>query len=180
MTTHVRAIIQEWLAHILGLFGTDITNIKLGLDEENTKTLFVFVGTFIGELVNLEWPHELDATIITTLIRTNKRLLRNIHAWVIWVETTFLGINSSMLYMDDYDSYLILRNMATIVLITPTTVAPLQIQIPPTPTYSQYIPPTSFMPNVKFYVNITLCSMVMEHLGLSSREVSCQLHSLMA
>ena len=150
--THTRAISQTWLTHILDLFGTDTLNIKLGLTEENTLTLFDFVGTPIDELLDMEWPHVTDDTKVMTLNRADKRLLRNVHAWIIWVQSTFPGINFSTLDMDDYDNYLMLRNMAPAIPTTPASVAPLQIQIPSTPTNSQYLPPASFMPNVKLDV----------------------------
>src|SRR5688500_13597860 len=128
---HTRANSQQWLTHILDLFSTDTLNIKLGLTEENTITLFDFIGTPINELVDMEWPHELDTSRIDTLNRADKRLLRYVHAWVIWVQTTFPGINFSKLTMDNYDSYLMLRNMAPVIPTPPAPVAPLQIQISP-------------------------------------------------
>ena len=150
--THTRAISHDWLLHILGLFGTDTSNILLGLIHEKTKTLVDFIGTPIDELVDMEWPHQDDATRIMTLTRAEKRLLRNVHAWMIWVHTTFPRIDYSTLDMDDYDQFLMLRNMAPVLPAVTTPVAPLQIQIPSTPTQSQYLPPASFMPNVKLDV----------------------------
>src|SRR6476660_6568846 len=151
--THTRAISHDWLLHILGLFGTDTTNIMLGLKEDGIKTLFDFVGSPADELVDMEWPHEDDDTKVMKLTRADKRLLRNMHSWIIWVESTFPGINYSTLDMDDYEQFLMLRNMATVMPTLPTpTAAPLQIQIPPTPTQSQYLPTASFMPNVKLDV----------------------------
>lgn len=143
-----RAFSQTWLTHILDLFGTDTLNIKLGLMEESTFTLVNFIGPLADELGDMEWPHESDDSKTKPLNRAEKRLLRNIHAWVIWVQTIFLGINFFMLDMDDYSSYLMLRNMTPVAPPTPAPAAPLQIQIPPTPAQSRYLPPASFMPNV--------------------------------
>ena len=84
--THTRAISHDWLLHILQLFGTDATNIKLGLQEEGIKTLLDFVGTPAHELVDMEWPHDTDDTKVNTLTRADKRVLKNMHAWMIWVE----------------------------------------------------------------------------------------------
>ena len=129
--THTRAISHDWLLHILGLFGTDTTNIKLGLKEDGIKTLFDFVGSPADELVDMEWPHDTDDTKVMKLTRADKRLLRSMHSWIIWVETTFPGIDYSTLDMDDYDNFLMLRNMAPVMPTLPTpTAAPLQIQIP--------------------------------------------------
>ena len=78
--THTRAISHDWLFHILGLFGTDTTNIKLGLKEDGIKTLFDFVDTPVDEVVDMEWPHETDDTKIMKLTRADKSLLRNMHS----------------------------------------------------------------------------------------------------
>ena len=101
----------------------------------------------------MEWPHETDDTKVMKLNRADKRLLRNMHSWIIWVESTFPVIDYSTLDMDDYDNFLMLRNMAPVMPTLPTpTAAPLQIQIPSTPAQSQYLPPASFMPNIKLDV----------------------------
>ena len=104
--THTRAISHDWLIHILGPFGTEATNIQLGLKEDGIKTLLDFIGTPAEELVDMEWPHDLDDTKVMTLTRADKRLLKNMHAWMIWVESTFPGMDFSTLDMDDFDSFL--------------------------------------------------------------------------
>ena len=149
--THTWAISHSWLIHILGLFGIEATNIQLGLKEDGIKTLLDFIGTPAEELVDMEWPHELEDTRVMTLTRADKRLLKNMHTWMIWVESTFPSIDFSTLDMDDFDSFLMIGNMAPSATPAPTT-APLQIQIPSTTTQSQYLPPASFMPNVKLDV----------------------------
>src|SRR5687768_10585120 len=108
--THTRAISQIWLTHILDLFGIDALNIKLGLIGENTLTLDDFIVTSIDEFVDMKCPHETDDTKVRTLDRAAKRLLRNVHTWLIWVQTTFPRTNFFMLNMGDCDTYLMLRN----------------------------------------------------------------------
>lgn len=114
--------------------------------------------TLVDELMNMEWPHETDDIMVTRSNRADKKLLKNMHAWVVWVESIFPGINFTILDVNDFDSFLMIRNM-TPVTMSPTApeapVAPaapaatLQIEILPILSQSQYLPPASFMPNVK-------------------------------
>ena len=151
---HTRAVSYEFLDHILEIFGTQIKNIKLGLEEEVLNTLLDFIGTPVDELATMEWID--DENNRHSLTKANIRLLRNMHAWILWEEKNRPGLDYKMTTMDDYDQFLKVRNQPSTI-VTPISSAPpistpLQVAIPTlptTPTMAQYTSPSSFMPNVK-------------------------------
>ena len=81
---HTRAVSYSFLDHVLGLFEDQTKNIKAALEEEVLVTLIDFMGTPIEDLITMEWTDE--EFKIHFLTKPSIRLLKNIHAWVLWGE----------------------------------------------------------------------------------------------
>ena len=111
----------SFLDHILGLFEDKAKNIRLGLEEEVLNTLLDFIGTPVEELETIAWTDDENKT--HTLTKPNIRLLRNIHAWMIWEEKNRPGINYMTLTMEDFDHFLLVRNLPD-TMVTPVPAAP--------------------------------------------------------
>lgn len=110
------------------------------------------MGTPIDELIEMEWQLEDETDKSMKLTRADLRLLKNMHAWIIWEELNHPGVDYTTLEMDDFDNFLLVRSQATVTMAPPTLTAPLQVQIPSTPIQSQYMSPATLMPNVKLDV----------------------------
>lgn len=112
-------ISHDWLI-ILGLFGIEAANIKLGPKDD--VILLMNLWTWNGHIT-----HNTDDTKVMKMTRADKRLLRNMHAWVIWGKTTFPGINYSTLNIGNFDTYLMLRSMTPVTPALPALATALQI-----------------------------------------------------
>ena len=62
MMPHTRAVSYVFLDHILDLFGTQATSIRLVLEEEALLTLLDFMGTPANEHVSMEWQDDDNKT----------------------------------------------------------------------------------------------------------------------
>ena len=160
--THTWAVSYAFLDHILGLFEDKTKNIRLGFDEEVLDTLLDFIGTPVEELVTMEWTDDED--VVHKLTKPNIRLLQNIHAWILWEERNCPGLDYMTVTMEDFDHFLLVRNLpeSNTPTASPTPTAPMQVTIPTllqTPTVVQsgsflimVQPVATFMPNVKLDV----------------------------
>ena len=150
---HTRATSSDFLNHIIDIFenySTSSDNIWTGLQSEDITTLLEFIGSPTEDLCNLEYDHD---GVNKTLTKPEKRLVKNIHAWILWENKNRPNIDFGTLTLDDYDNFLLARNQVPTVDVDTTSMAPLQIAIPPpTPTHSQFVSPASLMPSVKLDV----------------------------
>ena len=81
--------------------------------------------------------------------KPSRRILANIHTWVLWKEKNYFITNYTTLTKDNFSKSLIVRNQAvtTMTNVMPTTPmlsagAPLQVVIPITgATYAHYVSP---------------------------------------
>ena len=81
---HTRIVSQEFLEHILSLFGNQTANIKFRLDQKVLLTLLDFIGIPVDELCTMGWADNANKT--QHLTKANIRILRNIHARMLWEE----------------------------------------------------------------------------------------------
>ena len=146
LKAHTRATSHDFLDHILSLFGTQAVEIKLALEQEVLLTLMDFIGTPIDDLVTMEWNDEEDKT--HKLNRPTIRLLKNIHAWILWEEKNRSGIDYMTMVMDDFDKFLLVRNQPATTMNTMITTSPPAATIIPTNTPQT----TALMHNVKLDV----------------------------
>ena len=156
LKAHTRSNSMEFLDYILNLFETETMNIRRAFQapDNDITTLIEFLGTSIEDLYDLEY--EDDEQKKKNFTKKELRLLKHIHAWILWEQQNRPGINFTTLKLDDYDQYMLQRNN-TSPLVAPTLVTPsatpLQIQIPPpSPAMSQFISPATFVPRVKLDV----------------------------
>ena len=103
------------------------------------------------------------------LTKANIRLLKNIYAWVLWEEKNCPKIDYATLTVEHFNHFLLAKNQDTTTMAIYPSAAPLQITVPSTPTTSQHISTSAFMPNVKLNVKQYLFLMEMGPIGLSSK-----------
>jgi len=62
MIPHIKTVSCVFLDHILDLFETQATIIRLGLKEKAIFTLLDFMGTPAAKLVSMEWQDDENKT----------------------------------------------------------------------------------------------------------------------
>ena len=106
---HTRLNSAEYLDHIIDIFEgltPSSDNIWRALQYEQISTLMDFMGMTTDDLVNLEYTKDEKQC---TLTKAEKRLVRDMHAWVIWESKHCPGIDYESLTLDDYDQFLLER-----------------------------------------------------------------------
>ena len=101
MKRHTRAVSGQFFIHILSLFPPAIHEpIATSLTEIGIDCLLDFLSEDINDLMeNMSYE---DRELNTK----EKRILINIHEWLIWETVHRPGIDFETLSMDDYDNYL--------------------------------------------------------------------------
>lgn len=111
--------------HILSLFDPAlITPIMLSLANEGIISLLDLIAADAEDMLNLEYN---TTTEVIPLSRSETRLVKMIHSWVIWENITHPGIDFQQLIMDDYDAYLMAKATISASPAPVPTMAPLPV-----------------------------------------------------
>jgi len=101
MKIHTQAVSGSFLVHVLALFPTDIHEpIAVALADIGIDCLLDFLAEDINDLIGELMIED------RSLNPKEKRMVKNIHEWLIWETQNRPGIDFSTLTMNDYDSYL--------------------------------------------------------------------------
>ena len=101
MKIHTGAVSGSFLIHVMALFPTDIHEpIAVALADIGIDCLLDFLAEDINDLLG-------ELMIGDRFLNPKeKRMLKNIHDWLIWETQNCPDLNFSTLTMDDYDSFL--------------------------------------------------------------------------
>jgi hypothetical protein len=138
---HTQSNSAEFFTHIFALFPEDVYQpIVIALGDIGIDCLLDFLAEDTDYLLDNLYFEDRD------LSTKEKRMLKNIHEWIIWESSTQPGIDFSTLKVEDYDKYLTAK-------FTP------KATVTPTPVMSQTTTPSTmsnmmspFVTNVKLDV----------------------------
>ena len=98
---HTQANSAQFFVHIFALFPENVfMPIVSALDEIGIDCLLDFLGEDVEYLLSELQYHD------RPLNAKEKRMLKNVHEWLVWESSNRPGIDFGSLRMDDYDHYL--------------------------------------------------------------------------